>query len=297
MLEKIVAFLIEETSRSNAIFLILDEIIFESKKLRKNFNVGSTESINMMYSQLMNHYDVKVHARAIFKQMLNKVVRKGLLKQPEHIRSLKKLYISKRNGNFAKAFFKINLWCKAFCGLKKITNYKRQKITYAKKICHYNAILKHTISRQKFGQLNKDYQSVLAAMGITKLNAHGRTLENSDFRINDIKNRMEGKEGQIDESISDGPDSDFFELTPLGARVEDNKNLEMYQKEKLALDFYAHTLVMKFFVSLKMNLIETQRLSDTVIQYQNEVKRNIYLRPLFFHLQTVPYLMERGLEI
>ena len=50
MLQKSVAYLIDESSRTNAIFLILDEILFEAKKLRKNFNMGSTESINMMYS-------------------------------------------------------------------------------------------------------------------------------------------------------------------------------------------------------------------------------------------------------
>ena len=245
----------------------------------------------------MNHYDVKSHARAIFKHMLNKVVRKGLLKQPEHIKSLKKLFLSKRNGNFAKVFLKINLWCKALCGLKKITNYRRQKITYGKKIAHYNEILKYTISRQKFGMLNKDYLSVLNAMGITKLNINGRSLDQSDFRINDMKSLMADKDNYREESISEGPDSEFFELTPLGKRVEENKNLEMFQKEKLALDFYAHTLVMKFFVSLKMNLIETQRLEHTVIEYQKEVKRNIYLKPIFHQLQTLPYLMSRGLEI
>merc|ERR1711976_263024 len=131
-------------------------------------------------------------------------------------------------------------------------------------------------------------------MGITKLNMNGRNLDQSDFRINDMKAVMADKDNYKEDSISEGPDSDFFELTPLGANVEENKNFEMFQKEKLALDFYAHTLVMKFFVSLKMNLIETRRLEHQVIEYQREVKRNIYLKPLFYHLQAIPYLMSRG---
>ena len=127
ILESTLKHLTEETSRTNAIFVILDEIIYESQKLKKKCQINSSESINMMYSLLMTHYEVKPHARSIFKQMLNKIVKRGFLQKKNHISSLHRLFLSKRNNNYSKSFLKILLITKAFTALKKIARPKHTR--------------------------------------------------------------------------------------------------------------------------------------------------------------------------
>lgn len=131
------------------VFMIIDEIIFESKKLHKNHQINTSESINMMYSLLMNDYEVKPKSRLVFKQMLNKIAKKGLLKHNDHLFALKRLFIKKRNNNFSKSFRRITLFTKAMLALKKVIRAKR--VTFQKKLLAYTAILQTEIAKHTFG--------------------------------------------------------------------------------------------------------------------------------------------------
>lgn len=291
ILESTLKHLTEETCRTNAIFVILDEIIYESQKLKKKCQIGSGESINMMYSLLMTHYEVKPHARSIFKQMLNKIVKRGFLKKNQHIGSLKRLFLSKRNNNYAKSFNSIFLISKSFCALKKITKLRHTRLAFLKKVAHYNALLKHSISRQKFGFLSKDYLSILSGLGIARLGSIKSSQANLDHW-----GKYADREAN-DDSISEGPDFEYWGngKVPLGKDSEECHNVDRDFKQKLAIDFYGHTLAMKMFLGLKIEMVDGRGARERLLKGFWRVKREIYLGRLFQALEMVPYLMSKGL--